>query len=139
MRACVCVCAYVRRGGGGGGGGGDGGCAVCFALVHGGHGSRVSQWFRVMKLLTMGSAAVSIHDAEMARWMRENGVKTPTAYEAARLRRLSERLMAQKSEGDIEGGVDTWLEIWLDAGARPTWQERKLAHVKVADFFRGDQ
>lgn len=82
--------------------------------------------------------AVSIHDAEMATWMRENDVQTPTAYEAARLTRLTERLVVQKSEGDIEGGVDTWLEIWLDEGARPTRQERKLAHLNVTNFFHGD-
>ena len=84
--------------------------------------------------------AVEMHDSATAAWMRSNGVRTPTASEAARLRRLAERLQEQKSLGDLDGAVETWLEFQPVGGARarPTKQERKLARRKMSSFFAGD-
>ena len=71
--------------------------------------------------------------------MRRNGVRDPTASEAARLRLLAKRLQEQRHLGDLDGAVETWLEIQPVGGARarPTKQERKLARKKMLSFFAG--
>jgi hypothetical protein len=82
--------------------------------------------------------AVGIHDAQMATWMRTNGVQTPTAHEAARLRLLADRLQRYKREGNVDAAVETWLKIELDEGAHPTPQERKRARARMEMFFKGE-
>ena len=82
--------------------------------------------------------AVEIHDAQMATWMRTNGVQTPTAHEAARLRLLAERLQRYKREGNLDAAVEAWLKIELDEGAHPTRQERKRARARMERFFKGE-
>ena len=82
--------------------------------------------------------AVEIHDAQMATWMRTNGVQTPTAHEAARLRLLADRLQRYKREGNVDAAVETWLKIELDEGAHPTPQERKRARARMEMFFKGE-
>ena len=79
--------------------------------------------------------AVAGFDAEMAVWMRANGVSNPSAAEAARLRLLSDRLVEQRSTGDFDGAVSTWLETHLGSGINPTRLERKMAARKVRMFF----
>eukprot|EP00966_Prymnesium_polylepis_P198851 4608734-Prymnesium_polylepis.1 len=71
----------------------------------------------------------------MAAWMFANGVSNPTAAEAARLRRLFERLVDQRRAGDFDGAVATWLETRLGSGVRPTRMERKTAAAKMRAFF----
>ena len=67
----------------------------------------------------------------MATWMHANGVRNPSAAEAARLRLLSDRLQHQTASRDLEGAVETWLEAQLGAGARPTRLECRQATVKM--------
>ena len=80
--------------------------------------------------------AEEMFDAEVAVKMHEHGIKNPTAHEAARLRRLAERLVRQRSERDFNGCVETWNQIWLDEGAAPpSRQQLKEARARVAMFF----
>ena len=79
--------------------------------------------------------AVEVFDADMAAWMFANGISNPTAAEAARLRRLFERLVDQRRAGDFDGAVATWLETRLGSGVKPTRMERKTAAAKIRAFF----
>ena len=82
--------------------------------------------------------AEEIFDADVAVKMHQHGIKNPTAHEAARLRRLAERLVRQRSERDFNGCVETWNLIWLDEGAAPpSRQQLKEARARVAMFFHG--
>eukprot|EP00966_Prymnesium_polylepis_P091509 2118113-Prymnesium_polylepis.1 len=71
----------------------------------------------------------------MAVWMHANGVRNPTAAEVARLRLLSDRLQLQTASRDLEGAVETWLEVQLGAGARPTRLERRQATTRMRAWF----
>ena len=75
--------------------------------------------------------AVEAFTSNMAAWMHANGVRNPSAAEAARLRLLSDRLQQQAAGHDLEGAVETWLEVQLGAGARPTRLERRQATAKM--------
>ena len=75
--------------------------------------------------------AVAGFDAEMAVWMRANGVNNPSAAEAARLRLLSDRLVEQRTKLDFDGAVATWLETNLGSGIMPTRLEQKIAAKKM--------
>ena len=80
--------------------------------------------------------ALAAHDANLAVWMRSNGVSNPTAAEAARLRLLSDRLVEQRRAGDFDGAVATWLETQFGSGTKHTRLERKMATEKMRAFFR---
>jgi hypothetical protein len=82
--------------------------------------------------------AVEGYDGNMAVWMRAHGVSNPSAAEAARLRVLSDQLVEQRSRGDFDGAVATWLETRLGSGIRPTRNERNLAVRKMKAFFGED-
>ena len=75
--------------------------------------------------------AVGAFPSNMAARMHANGVRNPSAAEAARLRLLSDRLQQQAAGHDLEGAVETWLEVQLGAGARPTRLERRQATAKM--------
>ena len=79
--------------------------------------------------------AVEVHDANLAAWMRTNGVAKPSAGEAARLRLLAERLLQQAGDRDFDGAVETWLQTQLGDGARSTALQRQDARLKIRVFF----